>query len=162
MTPTFPVPKPPEVPFPWFPQIRVPFIPEFGLPEFPEETFSGIQKFTIPAMRVAAPGVLQASVAFEIVDGQLRVVGIEGTSETNPTLVTRTGFLYTLTIKNNDTEPHSFFVHGTGMHSGTLNQGESTVLVILPTEEGEFIYYDGITGQAFGKLKIVQVEPKLP
>ena len=113
-------------------------------------------------MMVSSPGTIQATVAFDTVDGQLKVVGIKGTSEENPTLVTRTGYLYTLTVENRDSAPHSFSVDGLSFDTNVLQPGESSVLVMLPSEEGEFEYFDEVTQQVFGSIKIVKVGPSFP
>jgi hypothetical protein len=119
-------------------------------------------KVPVPFQAVSAPGVITATIAFEKVGKELAVQGIEGTSETNPTLVTRTGYLYALTIQNKDSSAHNFVVKDLGIQTGILIPNESTVLIIHPSKEGEFAYYDGVTNITYGKLVIVQVEPKLP
>jgi hypothetical protein len=121
-----------------------------------------IPSLQIPAQRVSAPGTIQATIAFESSNGELHVIGVKGTLEENPTLITRTGYLYTLTIENRDSMPHSFDVQGLNLDSGILQPGESSVLLILPSEEGQFQYMDGLTQKVFGSIKIVKVEPSLP
>jgi hypothetical protein len=116
----------------------------------------------IPAQVVSAPGTIQSTVAFQTIGGNLKVLGIKGTSEENPTLITRTGYLYTLTVENRDSSPHIFSVEGLTFDTNVLQPGERSVLVMLPSEEGEFKYYDGITQKVFGSIKIVKVEPSFP
>jgi hypothetical protein len=119
-------------------------------------------KVPVSFQAVSAPGVITTTIAFEKVGNQVVVKGIVGTSETNPTLVTRTGYVYALTVQNKDSSPHNFVVKDLGIQTGNLSPDGSTVLIIQPSKEGEFAYYDGVTNIMHGKLKIVQVEPKLP
>ena len=116
----------------------------------------------VPTMTVSAPGTIQATVAFDTVGGELKILGVKGTSEENPTLVTRTGYLYTLTVENHDSSPHGFGVEGLAMDTSVLQPGESSVLMILPSQEGEFKYFDEVTQKTFGNIKIVKVEPSFP
>jgi hypothetical protein len=54
---------------------------------------------------------IETTIAFRNVNGQLEVVGLKGTTQVNPTLVSRTGdTAYVLTVINQDTtSPHVFY-----------------------------------------------------
>jgi len=97
-------------------------------------------------------------VSFQKVDGELAVVATQGTEGVNPTLISRTGFWYMLTVTNEDDVPHQFYVDGVEMQTRLLFPGESERVVFMPESEGSFNYYDR-TGKMvpLGQIKIVTV-----
>lgn len=88
--------------------------------------------------------VIEATVAFKNIDGNLKVVGIIGNTGINPTLVSRTGeeTEYSLTVINNDTEPHMFYIDGLNLHTKLLRYGENDTKTIRPDKEVIYNYYD--------------------
>src|SRR5574341_235538 len=86
---------------------------------------------------------VEATVAFKTVDGQLKVVGIKGNGEVNPTLVSRTGdTAYMLTVVNEDINPHMFYIDGINAHTKLLRQGQNDTITIFSKKEGTYNYYD--------------------
>ena len=83
----------------------------------------GLAAFAIFFMFISGGLVRQAEIflpektyvtlAFRNLDGQVGVVGIEGLSQVNPTILMRIGdFQMDLTLANQDTVPHSFYIGG--------------------------------------------------
>ena len=86
---------------------------------------------------------IEATVAFKTIDGQLKVIGIKGNGEVNPTLVSRTGdTAYVLTVVNEDINPHMFYVEGINAHTKLLRQGQNDTITIYSKKEGTYNYYD--------------------
>ena len=64
--------------------------------------------------------------AFRNIDGQVKVVGLEGNAEVNPTLVMRTGdFAMELTVINQDNVPHALYIDGLNISTMNLEEGQS-------------------------------------
>jgi hypothetical protein len=56
------------------------------------------------------PEIIQATVAFEDVDGQISVVGIKGNLGLNPILIARTDSIYLITVVNQElNQKHQFY-----------------------------------------------------
>jgi hypothetical protein len=86
---------------------------------------------------------IEATVAFKTIDGQLKVVGIKGNGQVNPTLVSRTGdTAYILTVVNEDINPHMFYIDGINAHTKLLRQGQNDTITIYSKKEGTYNYYD--------------------
>lgn len=86
---------------------------------------------------------IEATVAFKTIDGQLKVVGIKGNGQINPTLVSRTGdTAYILTVVNEDINPHMFYIEGINVHTKLLRQGQNDTITIFSKKEGTYNYYD--------------------
>jgi hypothetical protein len=114
--------------------------------------------------------VIQTTVAFRSIEGETKVVGITGNMQVNPTLVSRTGTdtVYLLTVINQDTNPHMFYIDGVNLHTKILRPGENDTITIYPKKEGVYDYYDRLaidvekgTTAAFinplGQFKMVKV-----
>jgi len=88
--------------------------------------------------------VIRTTVAFREIGGETKVVGITGNTQMNPTLVSRTGSdtIYLLTVINQDTDPHMFYIDGLNLHTKILRPGENDTITIYPTREGIYDYYD--------------------
>jgi len=90
--------------------------------------------------------VIKATVAFKNIAGDIKVVGIIGNTEINPTLVSRTGETeYALTVINEDKEPHMFYIDGLNVHTKLLRFGENDTITIRSDKEGTYNYYDRIS-----------------
>ena len=88
------------------------------------------------------PEEIKQTLEFRDVDGQTVVVGTIGNSGTNPDLITRTEFAYILTIINNDTKPHLFYVDTVDLKTKLLEPGQSDTLIITSKKEATLHYYD--------------------
>ena len=102
---------------------------------------------------------MEATIAFRNIDGLAKIVGLKGNSQTNPTLVMRTGdFAYILTIINQDAVPHMFYVDGLEMHSKLMQPGENDTITLYSKKEGTYNYYDRLDSQnPIGIIKAVKV-----
>jgi hypothetical protein len=110
--------------------------------------------------------VIRTTVAFKNIDGDVKVVGIIGNTGINPTLISRTGeeTEYSLTVINEDTEPHMFYIDGLNLHTKLLRYGENDTITIQPKKEGIYNYYDRSSIKKFngsvipiGQFKTLQV-----
>ncbi|HLN33887.1 MAG TPA: cupredoxin domain-containing protein [Nitrososphaeraceae archaeon] len=89
--------------------------------------------------------VIKATVAFKNIAGDIKVVGIIGNTGINPTLVSRTGETqYSLTVINEDKEPHMLYIDGINVHTKLLRFGENDTITIRPDKEGTYNYYDRV------------------
>ncbi|HSB57301.1 MAG TPA: cupredoxin domain-containing protein [Nitrosopumilaceae archaeon] len=101
---------------------------------------------------------IKSTVAFEKIDDQTRIVGVEGNSEINPTLVMRAdGTLYLLTIINRDEIPHMFYVEGLDVTSKVLRAGENDTITLVTKKVGTFAYYDRFEEKPLGVIKAVKI-----
>lgn len=101
---------------------------------------------------------MEATVAFRNIDGETKIVGLKGNAGINPTLVMRTGdFAYILTVINQDTMPHMFYVEGLEIHTKTLRPGENDTVTIYSKNPGTYNYYDRVEEKQIGKIKAVKV-----
>jgi cupredoxin-like protein len=80
------------------------------------------------------------------VNGELKVLGLKGTTQIKPTLVTRTGDTeYVLTVINQDTIPHLFYIgDGLNIHTKIIRPSQNDTITIYPKSEGTYSYYDGL------------------
>ncbi|MGA9169091.1 MAG: hypothetical protein WBZ20_02970 [Nitrososphaeraceae archaeon] len=82
---------------------------------------------------------IETTVAFRNANGNLKVAGIKGNSGINPTLLTRTGgTAYILTVINQDTNLHMFYIDGLNLHTKILKHGENDTITIYPKNEGAY------------------------
>ena len=104
---------------------------------------------------------VEQTVVFEEVDGKVQLRGIIGVAgEPNPTLISRTGFAYLLTVVNNGDKHHRLYIEGLNARTDLLAPGEQETLTIYPSEEGTYNYYDDRQNlKLLGKLQIVSVVP---
>lgn len=107
------------------------------------------------------PEKVEQTVAFQEVDGKVKIVGKLGVIEDdNPTLIMRTSFAYILTIVNEETTHHRLYIDGLEVQSDLLSPGENDTLTIFPSEEGVYNYYDKREKTVLlGQLKAVTVVP---
>ncbi|MGD2106444.1 MAG: hypothetical protein PVH93_02455 [Nitrosopumilaceae archaeon] len=104
---------------------------------------------------------VEQTVVFEEINGkvQLRgVIGVDG--DPNPTLISRTGFAYLLTVINNGETQHRLYIEGLEVQTDLLNPGQQETIVIYPMEEGIYNYYD--KREFLEKLGLVQIITVVP
>ncbi len=86
---------------------------------------------------------IEQTVAFEDVDGIVQLQGIVGVDgEPNPHLITRTSFAYVLTVINNGDTHHRLYIEGLEVQTDLLEPGARETIMIYPTKEGLYKYYD--------------------
>ena len=112
---------------------------------------------------------IETTVAFRAIDSEIKIVGLKGNMQTNPTLVSRSGddTVYALTVINQDDDLHMLYIDGLNLHTKILRPGESDTITIYPEKEGSYKYYDRLTvvkdntGQEtmklLGEFRIVKV-----
>lgn len=101
---------------------------------------------------------IEATIAFRNLDGETKIIGLKGNADVNPTLVMRTGdFAYILTVINQDTIPHMFYVDGLEVHTKVLRPGENDTITIYSKNPGTYNYYDRFEEKPIGKIKAVKV-----
>ena len=104
---------------------------------------------------------VKQTVAFQDIDDKVMLVGVLGTGDTNnPTLVTRVSFEYVLTVVNQGDTQHRLFIDGLNIQTDLLEPGEEHTIVIVPSKEGTYNYYDKRDRmELLGQLKAVIVSP---
>jgi hypothetical protein len=107
------------------------------------------------------PEKVKQTVAFQDVNGKVKLVGISGIGEdNNPTLIMRISFAYVLTVINQGETEHRLYIEGFDVQTNLLFPGEQDTITIYPKEEGEYNYYDKRQQlEPLGKLKAVKVVP---
>ena len=109
---------------------------------------------------------VEATIAFRNINGNVKVVGLKGITQVNPTLVSRTGdTAYILTIINQDPGSlHMFYIDGLNAHTKILRPGENDTITIYSKSQGTYNYYDrldaGINGteiKPLGQFMAVKV-----
>jgi hypothetical protein len=109
---------------------------------------------------------VEATIAFRNVNGNVKVVGLKGITQVNPTLVSRTGdTAYILTIINQDPgSPHMFYVTGINAHTKILRPWDNDTITIYSKSQETHNYYDrldaGINGteiKPLGQFMAVKV-----
>ncbi|HXV45219.1 MAG TPA: hypothetical protein VD736_00930 [Nitrososphaera sp.] len=105
------------------------------------------------------PEKAYATVAFQRIDGEVKLVGTGGIAGVNPTILMRTGdFAMELTVVNEDSERHALYIDGLNISTKFLNPGESDVLTIYSEGEATYDYYDyGVQDGPLGQLRAVKV-----
>lgn len=104
---------------------------------------------------------VEQTVVFEDVDDQVHLRAISGVGgEPNPTLISRTGFVYILTVINNGDKHHRLYIDGFNVQTDLLEPGKNETITLLPDKEGVFNYYDKREHlNHLGQIKIVSVVP---
>jgi hypothetical protein len=105
------------------------------------------------------PEKAYATVAFQRIDGEVKLVGTGGIAGVNPTILMRTrDFAMELTVVNEDSERHALYIDGLSISTKFLNPGESDVLTIYSEGEATYDYYDyGAQDEPLGQLRAVKV-----
>lgn len=105
------------------------------------------------------PEKTYATLAFQNIDGEVKLVGTSGVAGVNPTILTRTGdFAMELTVVNQDIEGHALYIDGLGVHTRYLDLGQSQVLTFYSKGEATYNYYDyGKQDEPLGQIRAVKV-----
>ncbi|MBM2818716.1 MAG: hypothetical protein HW410_398 [Nitrosarchaeum sp.] len=104
---------------------------------------------------------IEQTVSFEEIDEQVQLRGVLGVDgEPNPHIVTRTNFKYLLTVINNGDKAHKLYIEGLNVETNLLEPGQQETLMIYPTEEGIYGYYDKLQGAQ--QLGIFEVRTVIP
>ena len=128
----------------------------------------GMAAFAIALVFISGGGVRQAeiflsektesTVAFRSMDGEVKVVGIKGTGEVNPTILMRTGdFAMVLTVVNQDSVPHALYIDGLNISTRMLQPGQSEVLTFYSEGEATYNYYIQGNSEPTGQIRAVKV-----
>lgn len=113
---------------------------------------------TVRHVDIFYPETVRQTVAFRDDDTKTTLVGISGIGgKNNPTLITRVGFMYILTVINDDTSPHMLYIDGLDIQTGLLVPGEKDIITFTPQSEGIYNYYDKQQELLLGQLKVVKV-----
>jgi hypothetical protein len=97
-------------------------------------------------------------VAFRNIDDEVKIVGLVGTAETNPTILMRTGdFAMVLTVINQDTVPHALYIDGLNISTRILQPGQSQVLTFYSEGEATYNYYIQGNEEPTGQIMAVKV-----
>ena len=104
---------------------------------------------------------VEQTVVFQEIDGETQIKAIKGVKgDDNPTLISRTSFVYVLTVINNGTTHHRLYIDGFNVQTDLLEPGQQDTITFFPEEEGEFTYYDKRQHlEPLGKIKIFSVVP---
>ena len=104
---------------------------------------------------------VEQTVVFEEVGDQVKIKAIKGVKgDDNPTLISRTSFVYNLTVINNGTTFHRLYIDGFNVQTDLLEPGQQDTITIYPEEEGEYTYYDKKQYlKPLGKIKIYSAVP---
>ena len=104
------------------------------------------------------PEKTYVTLIFQNIEGTVAVVGTDGIAGVNPTILMRTGdFALELTVTNEDSEPHRFYIDGLDVSTGLLLPGQSRVLTLYSEGEGTYDYYIDGSDQASSYIKAVRV-----
>lgn len=128
----------------------------------------GIAAFAIALVFISGGGVRQAeiflpektetTVAFRNIDGEVKVVGIKGNGEVNPTILMRTGdFAMVLTVVNEDSVSHALYIDGLNISTRMLEPGQSEVLTFYSEGEATYNYYIQGNQEPTGQIRAVKV-----
>ena len=104
---------------------------------------------------------VEQTVVFEDVDNEVQLRAISGVGgEPNPTLISRIGFAYILTVINNGDKHHRLYIDGLNVQTDLLEPGKNQTITLLPGKEGIYNYYDKRERlNLLGQIKIVSVVP---
>ncbi len=107
------------------------------------------------------PEKVEQTIAFRDINGDVKIVGISGTSEdNNPTLIMRTSFAYILHVENQGNTHHRLYIDGFNVQTDLLEPGQKDTITLYPDREGIYNYYDKRQRlNLLGQIKSVQVVP---
>ena len=105
------------------------------------------------------PEKAYVTVAFQNVDGEVKLVGIGGIAGVNPTILMRTGdFAMELTVTNQDSVRHALYIDGLNLVTRFLEPGQSEVLTFYSEGEATYNYYDYENRETpLGQIQAVKV-----
>ncbi|MEX0657346.1 MAG: hypothetical protein WD154_07375 [Nitrosopumilaceae archaeon] len=113
---------------------------------------------TVRHVDIFYPETVRQTVAFRDDGAMTTLVGISGIGgENNPTLITRLGFVYVLTVINDSASPHMLYIDGLDIQTELLAPGEKDIITCTPQSEGIYNYYDKQQELLLGQLKVVKV-----
>lgn len=100
-----------------------------------------------------------STVAFQNIDGDIKVVGTSGVAGVNPTILMRTGdFAMELTVVNEDSIPHALYIDGLNVSTRFLQPSQTQVLTFYSGGEATYNYYDyGKNEEPLGQIRAVKV-----
>ncbi len=104
---------------------------------------------------------VEQTVVFEDIGDEVKIKAIKGVKgDDNPTLISRTSFVYILTVINNGTTFHRLYIDGFNVQTDLLAPGQQDKITIYPDKEGEYTYYDKKQYlEPLGKIKIFSAVP---
>lgn len=104
---------------------------------------------------------VEQTIVFQEVNGETQIQAVKGVKgDNNPTLISRTSFVYVLTVINNGTTHHRLYIDGFNVQTDLLEPGQQDTITIYPDKEGEFTYYDKRQYlEPLGKIKIYSAVP---
>ena len=106
------------------------------------------------------PETVRQTVAFRDDRTKTTLTGISGVGGVNPTLITRMGFAYILTVINDGTTNHRLYIDGLNAQTELLAPGEKGIIIISPQTKGTYNYYDTQEDlELLGQLMVVKVAP---
>lgn len=109
-------------------------------------------------VEIFLPEKTYATVAFQNIDGEVKIVGIAGIAQVNPTIVMRTGdFAMELTVVNQDSVPHALYIDGMNVSTRVLEPGQSEVLTLYSEGEATYNYYIQGNDEPTGQIMAVRV-----
>jgi len=100
-----------------------------------------------------------ATLEFQNIDGDVKVVGTGGVAGVNPTILMRTGdFAMELKVANEDSVPHALYIDGLNVLTRFLQPGKTEVLTFYSEGEATYNYYDyGKSEEPLGQIRAVKV-----
>jgi len=121
--------------------------------------FAFVSGGAVRHVQIFLPEKTQDTIVFRNIDGQAKIVGTAGIAGVNPTLIMRTGdFAMELTVVNEDTVPHVFFIDGLNISTKVLRPGDSQVMTFYSKGEATYNYYDwGNDDKPLGQIRAIKV-----
>lgn len=109
-------------------------------------------------VEIFLPEKTYATVAFQNIHGEVKIVGIAGIAQVNPTILMRTGdFAMELTVVNQDSIPHALYIDGLDLSTRVLEPGQSEILTFYSEGEATYNYYDKGNDEPTGQIIAVKV-----
>lgn len=106
------------------------------------------------------PESVRQTIGFYDENGNTVVRGITGVLGENPTLLSRTGFAYILTVENHGMQNHTLYIDGFEAHTKEIEPGGLEIIRLFPDKPGIYTYYDKNEDLLkLGQLEIVSVVP---
>jgi hypothetical protein len=105
------------------------------------------------------PEKTYATLAFQNIDGETKIVGTSGIGGVNPTVLMRTGdFAMELTVTNDDSISHALYIDGLNVSTRFLEPGQTEVLTFYSKGEATYNYYDYEKNEEpLGQIRAVKV-----
>lgn len=105
------------------------------------------------------PEIIQATVAFQDINETIKIIGLKGNLGINPVLIARTDSQYLLTVTNQGSKEHQFYIDGLNLDTKVLSPNESDIITVKEFKTGDYHYYDVSMGKKkqLGIFKVVHV-----